>query len=313
LIVFAIGVAIGFSGFRYLSSKKSISTDEAKELLSQFMAQQGYEGVTVKEVSDEGGSNYKVLVDAQGREFVSYITKDGKQFFQMAVELDEVMGNESGATPDAPFTEVSVKSERPNIELFVMSHCPFGTQVEKGLLPVLDLLGDSVAFNLKFVNYAMHGEKEINEQLTQYCIQRDYPGQLLPYLGCFLADETMSSACVAELGIDEWGLNNCVQQSDTEYKITESFGDNSTWKGTYPPFSIYEEDNTKYGVSGSPTLVINEQLVESGRDSASLLSVVCSAFENRPVECDTELSSEAPSAGFGFNTGGPTSDASCGD
>ena len=36
------------------------------------------------------------------------------------------------------------KKEKPEVELFVMSHCPFGTQIEKGMLPVARLLGDKI-------------------------------------------------------------------------------------------------------------------------------------------------------------------------
>ena len=31
------------------------------------------------------------------------------------------------------------KLEKPIVEAFVMSHCPFGTQIEKGMLPVVSV------------------------------------------------------------------------------------------------------------------------------------------------------------------------------
>jgi len=61
----------------------------------------------------------------------------------------------------------------PRVELFVMSHCPYGLQVEKAILPAVKLLGDRIKFNVRFCNYAMHGKAEIDEELLQYCIQKN--------------------------------------------------------------------------------------------------------------------------------------------
>jgi len=49
-----------------------------------------------------------------------------------------------------------------------MSYCPYGTQIEKGILPVINALGNKIKFSLKFVDYAMHGKKEIDENSRQY-------------------------------------------------------------------------------------------------------------------------------------------------
>ena len=84
-------------------------------------------------------------------------------------------------------------------------------------------------------------------------------------------------------------------------------------KGSYPAFNIYKDDNAKYNVAGSPTLIINGAEAQSDRDSASLLKTICSAFNNAPKECDTKLSATAPSAGFGSgaDTTGSTGTAGC--
>jgi hypothetical protein len=69
-----------------------------------------------------------------------------------------------------------------------MSYCPFGTQAEKGILPVVNLLKDKIDFKVKFVNYAMHGKKEIDENNLQYCIQKEEPNKYNSYLTCFLKE-----------------------------------------------------------------------------------------------------------------------------
>lgn len=204
------------------------------------------------------------------------------------------------------------KKEKAEVEIFVMSHCPYGTQIEKGIIPVLDALGDDVDFELKFCDYAMHGEKELNEELNQYCIQKEQNDKLIPYLKCFLADSD-SDSCLSEVEIDMNMLDACISATDTEFKVSENFVDKSTWKGNFPTFNIFKDDVDKYGVSGSPTLVINGVNVQANRDSASLLAAICTGFIDEPEACSSELSSASPSPGFGYDTTSEdTSAAQCG-
>jgi hypothetical protein len=49
-------------------------------------------------------------------------------------------------------------------------------------------------------------------------------------------------------------------------------------------------------------LVINGETISSARDSASLLKTICSAFTTQPAECQAQLSSATPAAGFGTAT-----------
>ena len=200
------------------------------------------------------------------------------------------------------------KLDKPTVELFVMSHCPYGTQIEKGMLPVVELLGSKIDFTVKFVDYAMHGEKEIQEEMNQYCIETQFNNKYLAYLKCFLKEGNTDS-CVTEAGIDKAALDTCIASTDTQYKITANFNDKSTWSGSFPPFDIYKADNEKYGVQGSPTLVINGVTSESGRSPSSLLSAVCTGFKDKPSECSSTLSSENPSPGFGFETTGAATQA----
>ena len=204
------------------------------------------------------------------------------------------------------------KKDKPEVELFVMSHCPFGTQIEKGMLPVARLLGDKIDFNMKFCSYAMHGKKELDEQTLQHCIQKHYNDKYLDYLACFLKDEKTDD-CLKEFELNG-KLDVCIAETDAEFKVTEKFNDQSTWSGgRYPLFDVHKESNDKYGVGGSPTLVINGVTAEKvKRDPASLLNAICIGFKNKPAECNEELSSANPSPGFGFEEGSsPSTDAQC--
>lgn len=203
------------------------------------------------------------------------------------------------------------KKDKPEVELFVMSQCPYGTQIEKGIIPVIETLGNKVSFAVKFCDYVMHGEIEIKEELQQYCIETEQNSKYLDYLKCFLK-EGKSDECVTSTGIDKAKLSACVAAADEKYKVTKNFADKTTWKGSYPTFNIFKDAVDKYGVGGSPTLVINGVVASSARDSASLLDAVCTGFKIKPAECSSNLSSTAPTAGFGFGTTTATATAAGG-
>ena len=167
-------------------------------------------------------------------------------------------------------------------------------------------------FKLRFCDYAMHGKEELDEQLNQYCIQKNEPEKLLAYLKCFLADKSASKKCIAETKINKTKLNSCIADTDKEYKVTEMFNDKSTWSGgRFPQFNVNKKLAKKYGIKGSPGLVINGSKISSGRDSASLLKTICSGFEKKPKECETKLSNSSPSPGFGFSKTSNNSSGNC--
>ncbi len=302
---------------------KTISLEEAKikaaEFINDYLMGEGQE-VSIKEAVEENGL-YKIVVNmADGQEIDSYLSKDGENFFPSGMNIAEFIaeaeGGDQAASPaQAPALKLAdiVKTEKPKVELFIMSHCPYGTQIEKGILPVLDILGDAIDFDLKFCDYAMHDKKELDEQLSQYCVQKNNPEKLSEYLYCFLEDETQGDACLAKIGINKSQHSTCVRSTDEEYKVTAMYEDRNTWRnGRFPVFAVDEADNKKYGITGSPGLVVNGKKIQSPRDSASLLETICAGFENQPEACQSELSSVPPAAGFGFDGAGSASAASCG-
>jgi hypothetical protein len=301
------------------TKEKTLTLEEAKVKANDFIAnnlvQPGTE-ISIKEVVEDAGL-YKVVVNLpDGQEIDSYITKDGKKFFPQVMDIEETKTAQAGADSTANAQQVAQavdvpKTEKPVVEAFVMAYCPYGTQIEKGLLPAVKALSDKVDFKIKFVSYAMHGEKELDENLRQYCIQEEQNDKYLAYLECFLTDDDYKS-CLVETKINTRTLDACFATVDKEFKIKELFVDKSTWSGgKYPQFNVDKVENDKYGVKGSPTFVVNGVTVSTGRDAASLLASMCSGFETQPDECSIELSSASPTAGFGFGTTGTATDASC--
>ncbi|MFA6424354.1 MAG: hypothetical protein WCV83_03545 [Candidatus Magasanikbacteria bacterium] len=213
-----------------------------------------------------------------------------------------------------PATPVSVtKSDRPVVELFVMSYCPYGLQMEKAYLPAWNLLKNKADISLKFVSYAMHGLKELEENTRQYCIQQNQPAKISAYLQCFTGKDDYKG-CLSQVGITENSLSSCVSATNAKYKTLDKFNDQTTWlSGRYPLYPVNEDLNTKYDVQGSPTLVINGAQVEGvNRTADAVKQAICAAFNTPPAECGQTLSGAAYGAGFGYDTtGNPTAAADC--
>jgi glutaredoxin len=314
LVVVAAVLGIILNNRGTISKKEAAAQGES--FVNSFLMQPGSVAL-VKEVSKEYDL-YKLKIDIGSGQMVdSYLSRDGKLFFPQALDVAEVREemantntnadgeNQAAVTQDIP------KSEKPEVELFVMSYCPYGLQMEKGLFPVVDLLGNKIDFELKFNDYIMHGEQEIEENLVQYCIQKEEPNKLNDYVSCFVkAGDT--EGCLVEAGVNKSKNDVCVEATDKEYKIMENFANKVGYTGSYPGFDVYKEDNDRYGVGGSPTLIINGVEVSAARDSASLLQTICGAFENAPEECNnTDLPTATPSAGLGVGTTNTAVAAAC--
>ena len=299
------------------TSTKGISIVEAQAQTEKYLKSIANGNASVDSITDNGDL-YAVKITVSGRPYESYVSKDGRLLFPQGIDMTQAAPAASANTAATTPTVVP-KTDKPTVELFVMAYCPYGTQAEKGILPAVRTLGDKIDFKVRFVYYAMHGEKEVKENLNQNCIQSQQPDKYLKYLACFLNDSTgagsdaVVSACIASSGIDTTKLDACKTATDTQFNVMKNFNDKTTWlNGNFPKFDADAALNTKYGVGGSPTLIINGVESNAGRDSASYLTGICAAFNNAPAECQTALSSTSPGPGFGYDSVGAATAAGCG-
>jgi hypothetical protein len=273
-----------------------VAENTVKYINENFLTQSNT--ASLVSILDEG-EIYKIVLDISGQEYESYVTKDGVFLFPDGYKMKKEV-------------EVSAKSDRPDVKLFVMSYCPYGLQAEKMFLPVYDLLKNKADMGIYFVDYIMHEKQEIDENLNQYCIQKEQNDKFSAYLGCFVLSGD-SSSCLSEAGIDTEKVNACVSATDEEFQITSLYNDKDTWlSGVYPVFNVHADLNEQYEVSGSPTVVINGKVIDIGsRTPENFKDIICQSFNSEPEECSQILSEESPSPGFGGGTG-PSSDNTCG-
>lgn len=206
-----------------------------------------------------------------------------------------------------------VKADKPIVELFVMSYCSYGLQMQKAFLPVMELLKDKADLSIKFVSYAMHDKLEIDENNTQHCLQEEQSDKLISYLKCFTTKGD-SKICLKETGVNESNLNSCISAVDKKFGITLAYNDKNSWlSGRFPIYPVDEGLNEKYGVQGSPTLVINGSQVQVSRSPEAVKLAICASFNQQPNECGQTLSTAAASPSFGSGVDSSATAAGCGN
>jgi hypothetical protein len=260
-----------------------VSGNTAAQNLIDYAAAQGavLELVSVEEKS----GLYEVTVNMEGQEFPFYVTKNGKYFSQAIVPLDT---SDVPSQPNQPAATDVPKSDKPEVELYVMTHCPYGTQAEKGFLPAIAELGNTIDAKIKFTHFFLH-DPEYIETPNQICLREEQNDKFVPYLTCFLEDGD-ADRCLAEVNADMTKLNTCKN--------------NGGYEAYYAADSAL---SSGYGVRGSPTLRINGVEVSTGRSPAAMLATICSAFNNEPAACSASLDSASPAPGFGWDAASASS------
>ena len=279
--------------------------------------------VSVSEDGDLYKFKFEVKQGEQKQEYDSYVSKDGKFVFPERIDLVEATA--MGAMEDIE------KKDKPEVKLFVMAYCPYGLQAQKALLPVMGLLKDKADIGVYFVDYIMHEKKEIDENLRQYCIQKDQKDKYINYLSCFTTSASGDyKGCLSKAGIDEAKMKSCISETDSAYKVTANYNDKKTWSnGQFPTFNVQKDLNDEYEIGGSPSLVINDTVIVSDQKSCpqngakcivanisrtpeEFKKAVCATFASSPSECSTTLSADEVAPGFGSATGAGSSNGDCG-
>ncbi|MCD6590949.1 MAG: thioredoxin domain-containing protein [Candidatus Aenigmarchaeota archaeon] len=246
-----------------------------------------YNGVlTISGVNDE--ATFKTQICA--------LTKNDK----ICEQAKKLKPSSSETTTEIP------KKEKTNVKFFVMAYCPFGNQAESGLYPVYKLLKDKVDWEPHYVIYAnyrgggsdycmengkycsMHGIQELHEDVRELCIWK-YESH--DKFWDFIDD--VNTACNArnvdscwedvakKHGIDVEKIKQCEQNEavtllEAEYQL-----------------------NQKYGVRGSPTVLINDKAYRGSRTPQAYKTAICSGFENPPKECEQTLEGNSQGSAAG--------------
>jgi hypothetical protein len=267
----------------------------------------------------------KVKIKIGTSEFDSYATKDGKLLFPQAFDMSpqKTSASASNTTSNNPAqtTATVTKTDKPMLEAFVVSSCPYGLQMQRAIADAVKNI-PSLASNIviryigsisKGVISSMHGPEEAAENLRQICIRQEQPAKYYSYISCYMKKTTATAAsgmplgdstsCQASTGVDVTKLNACVSDLNKGLAYAQKDFDLST----------------KYSVQGSPTLILNGTQIDEtgfgGRSSDGVKSMVCSGYKTQPSFCSTKLNTTAAavsfSATYASGSGSTSSAANC--
>jgi len=233
---------------------------------------------------------YAIQSRYQSQTITIYATRDCTLLFTNSIDMNAAPEKAAPAQPPK-------KTSRPDVELFVMSFCPYGTQAETVIRPVLDLLGTTADFHVRYITMSngstlndivsLHGPLEAKEDLRQLCIMKADPSKFWDYLKVFndrcypswqnaSVLDTCRKNITASLGIDLQSTESC------------AFSGNGI-----SLLKADEQESATYGVTGSPTLVINGVEYTGPRTPEGYKEAICNSYNTQPASCNTTLSAVA--------------------
>ena len=318
IIISTLLLALVVTGCSKVEKKKNLTIEEAKAKALTFIndsLMQPGNSAEIKEIVEEGDL-YKLKVSANGQEIDSYLTKDGSKFFPQVMDVEEVTkevaaakGEAGAPAAGAETASTAPKSDSPKVELFVMAFCPYGVTAEATMAPVYNLLKDKADISIRYIASIADGSTDINdvkslhgaiegiEDARQMCVLKNYGKDVLwkyvteikekcypIYRNGEAEYKTCWQAAAKTAGADVSKLDSCVSSEG----VAMIKADDTIAKG--------------YGVSGSPSLIINGVKVNATRTEEGYKKAVCDAFNTAPAECATVLAgAAAPAASGGCN------------
>lgn len=270
-------------------SSTTISPDKASQktqtFLSDYFSQSGITGaVAITEIEKISGMYQMVFsVDGQPAGKVT-LSQDGKYIGQMDIIDPETIAptQQSSESQDIP------KSDKPEVELFIWSYCPYGVTAQAPFAEVSKLISNNANFQT-VLYYDGHGPFETQQNKIQACIQKYSADKYENYELKFVSDvypicsQSREVSCDLEeskkvmrtVGIDSTKILSCVEDEGEALLAIDS------------------QRAKSLGVTGSPTLVINGVKANVARDAESYKNAICSAFTDAPEQCAETLSSAA--------------------
>lgn len=241
---------------------------------------------------NETNGLYAFEIMVNGHLIPGYALKNGSMLFLQAVNLDEPVVITT--TSKGEFSPQ--KSSAPDVKLFVMSFCPYGTQAEEFMYPVYNLLKNYTNISIVYILEStqnpssladfssLHGSKEVKEDARQLCILGNYGKDAFwDYLMKF------KSNCYNQQVLSSDQLyENCTESVEKSLNINSTLIQNCI-NGQWVINELKKnvEISRNYGVGASPTLIINNSTYydQYGRSAQTYQKVICSAFLSQPSEC----------------------------
>ena len=181
------------------------------------------------------------------------------------------------------------KSDKPLLEAFIVSRCPFGLQMQRIMAETISKLPQAGEYlKVRYIGSvsnntitSMHGDEEAQENLRQICIRDEQGSNYWDYVSCYMKDGN-STGCLKSSSVDEGKLSACVNDSSRGLTYAQKDFDLAN----------------KFNITGSPTLTLNNKIASefdfatstiNGRSPEALKELMCCGFNKEPSFCQQPL------------------------
>ena len=288
---------------------------KAAQQAIDFINKNMLQGQTASLESIEAVSGvYKFKLRIEDNAYDSYVTKDGKILFTSGVEISPVTSTPT-TTKAAAVKQTCAdlaKTEAPVLEVFVVSKCPFGLQMQRILSEVVKSIPEAAKYmKVEYIGEvsgnkvtSMHGDEEAQENLRQVCIREEQANKYWNYISCHIKKGDVNS-CLTTAKIDANTLTACIEDINKGVAYIQKDFEN---QDKYNDTPECKKDSTKCDVGGSPALILNGKAVSEfdfgGRTAEALKTVLCCGFNNQSGFCSQKLTSEQAASSFSetYNT-----------
>ncbi|MBN2801120.1 MAG: hypothetical protein JXX28_18420 [Deltaproteobacteria bacterium] len=152
------------------------------------------------------------------------------------------------------------------LDLFVMSHCPYGARALIAANDVKKTFGDDMTVEVHFIGgvtptglSSMHGQPEVDDDLRELCAAHVAPAKGLDFAACISRDYKRADwkACAASSGISADAIQGCFD-GEGPALLKASF-----------------EESGALGIGSSPTYMVNNTRIARAGDAASIQREFC--------------------------------------
>ena len=174
---------------------------------------------------------------------------------------------------------------KQSLDLFVMSHCPYGTRAMLAVKEFADTFGKDAKIAVHYIGdeaggklSSMHGPDEVTDDLREVCAIQHYPKdqKFLEFLACRSKDLKADwKDCTGKNGIDAGVIQTCVD-GEGQSLLAASF-----------------QVAKNLAIQSSPTFLLNNRETFNAQDAAAIGAHYCKANPGLPG-CDKQLTATAP-------------------
>jgi hypothetical protein len=201
-------------------------------------------------------------------------------------EVEVLDASQQADTAPQPPEDIPT-TDRPEVDLFVMSFCPYGNLAEETMYPVYELLKNDADINIHYVVNvqgdsisSLRGQPEVDQNSREVCVSEIYGTDSMWEFMTAVNDTCGSDGACWEteansLGISSADISNCVDNRGFDLMALEA------------------QKTSEFGANASPTLFVNgvkdnTNVYKYGEPEA-YKNMICSAFNEPPAVCDTVL------------------------